>query len=505
MKKVSLDSIRHLIPDGCWYKDEKHDDYVLYCAGDQNWTSPRNLDELGITDNSEDFYPFILIQGNLTATQLFNEETDGSTGLIVLGNLKADNIVVGGQGIFVTGDLLVNGLFWGDYNHGYLEVAGFIQAKVFLNTDYGVQYERFKSREHMQIDHLLWDDQDVDYDDLDRMRRLFNPEFLLNEEDVDDEIYSWKDWLETAALFDALRNSRTLLRDDITPERRDDIPLFFQDEKINAANLSRFSESVLFSSDRCITGEDINIEYWEGDRFRRIFMKAGEPKSIMVYIEQEDEFACLLYFGFDRSELSKLLPQGELRFATSYRVFKEEPEIWHNLLLEQPSTYANFLQREWPQLLREYSEFVSLQERFESVITATKFDAVMDLALVKEKGTRYYSENYLEASVFFRGLQWQFRNKQELSGSMDEARISISEYVGEDNAGNACYDFYHYELREHISGQRHVVLLNQDESVDTTSVYQIDYTNREKFAKSLAYFDLLYSHIFRLNKRYLLK
>ena len=49
-----------------------------------------------------------------------------------MGNLIADNIVVGGQEIFVGGDFTVNELFWGDYNHGDLQVKGSIQAKVLL-------------------------------------------------------------------------------------------------------------------------------------------------------------------------------------------------------------------------------------------------------------------------------------------------------------------------------------------------------------------------------------
>lgn len=85
----------------------------------------------------------------MKAGNIYNNETDGSTGLVVMGNLTANNIVVGGQELFVAGDLAVNELFWGDYNHGELQVRGSIQAKVFINTDYGVDYKRFE--EHANI------------------------------------------------------------------------------------------------------------------------------------------------------------------------------------------------------------------------------------------------------------------------------------------------------------------------------------------------------------------
>lgn len=66
---------------------------------------------------------------------IYNQDTDGACGLIVLGNLSARNMVVGGQEIYVTGDLAVAELCWGDYNHGTLMVQGNASAAVLGDTE----------------------------------------------------------------------------------------------------------------------------------------------------------------------------------------------------------------------------------------------------------------------------------------------------------------------------------------------------------------------------------
>lgn len=48
-------------------------------------------------------------------------------------------MLVGGQEIYVTGDLVVEELFWGDYNYGSLRVQGNASMAVFAAVDYDVQ------------------------------------------------------------------------------------------------------------------------------------------------------------------------------------------------------------------------------------------------------------------------------------------------------------------------------------------------------------------------------
>lgn len=81
--------------------------------------------------------PFlILIEGHLQIDgALTCDDTDGATHLVVLGDARMHNAVVGGQLLYVQGALQVADLLWGDYNHGGLTVRGGLTARVALFTD----------------------------------------------------------------------------------------------------------------------------------------------------------------------------------------------------------------------------------------------------------------------------------------------------------------------------------------------------------------------------------
>lgn len=81
--------------------------------------------------------PFlILIEGHLQIDgALTCDDTDGATHLVVLGDARMHNAVVGGQLLYVQGTLKVADLLWGDYNHGGLTVRGGLTARVALFSD----------------------------------------------------------------------------------------------------------------------------------------------------------------------------------------------------------------------------------------------------------------------------------------------------------------------------------------------------------------------------------
>jgi hypothetical protein len=83
--------------------------------------------------------PFlILIDGNLqidgALTTGITCLNDGAAHLVVLGDARMHNAVVGGQWLHVQGALQVNDLLWGDYNLGELTVRGGLTARVALFT-----------------------------------------------------------------------------------------------------------------------------------------------------------------------------------------------------------------------------------------------------------------------------------------------------------------------------------------------------------------------------------
>ena len=66
---------------------------------------------------------------------MYNEETDGAAGLIVLGDLRVGNILVSGQEVYVTGKLMVNEVLWGDYSHGDVRILATATATAFVERD----------------------------------------------------------------------------------------------------------------------------------------------------------------------------------------------------------------------------------------------------------------------------------------------------------------------------------------------------------------------------------
>lgn len=163
----------------------------------------------GTSDGQPPFVYAIIINGNLKARNIFNDNTDGATGLMVLGNLEAENMMVGGQEIFISGNLYVKGLFWGDYNHGNLVAKGAIAANTFLSTDYRFDQERFSRKDRVEIAHFLQDDQEQ-YD-RGRLAALIQPDCLVHPNNQHHQLYGWKDWLVREKMIERLKEGLPVL------------------------------------------------------------------------------------------------------------------------------------------------------------------------------------------------------------------------------------------------------------------------------------------------------
>lgn len=227
---VKFKHIRHSIPAetlimqyhkaGAGQRDEE---LVLHITGD---VVVGNLDldlplqsfknQAGIPpDNDRNPCMIILIEGNCTAENIFNLEDDGSCSLVVKGDLTTNNMVVGGQEIFITGNLLVNECFWGNYNHGELIVQGDTHARVFVATDeYHYDYEKQKTT----ADFFLCDfDSEAD-EDLEREipAAIFVDAMLQKEDEVDpEELFTWAGWLSRSTAISLLENSEPILKTTI--------------------------------------------------------------------------------------------------------------------------------------------------------------------------------------------------------------------------------------------------------------------------------------------------
>lgn len=113
-------------------KEHFKDNYFLYF--DENLI----VDKLDLeADNYDSDLIGYIINGDLKANKILNSETDYGVYLIVSGNIETNFMAVGGQEIYVHGNLLVKKLFAGSYNHGFILVNGNVDSPIIIISDYG--------------------------------------------------------------------------------------------------------------------------------------------------------------------------------------------------------------------------------------------------------------------------------------------------------------------------------------------------------------------------------
>ncbi|MCC9042481.1 hypothetical protein LNQ81_07210 [Myroides sp. M-43] len=489
MKFIPLAEIKHLLPNDCWYKNETTDLPILYYEGHQHWDTPLDLDTIASEQYPNDIIPFILINGNLTVPQIFNGEIDGSTGLVVLGHLTTNNMVVGGQEIYVKRDLTVSELFWGDYNHGSLVVNGTIRSRLFINTDYGVDDYRFSMRDRIDVDFLLNHDLERDVAEPIVLFHLIKPEFLYTREELDDTIYSWKDWLHTPAILRALANNQSILLETPNSTYADRAyPFVFPNKELTVDNLIKMSSGNTFDQHLLPKGEEISIEYWEGKMFKRIYFVNGDPYSTILYFQYEELYAMLINIDKKKS----LLPfSKDYIINTQYCYPTETDNSWKPMV---NTSITESLAYEWETMLTHYSEMIGIANRKREVLTPKNFNAIMQQPIVQKLGKRYYEDE--DSTIFYCGQQWQFRVENKELGHTP--RITILNYLGKDEHDEIQYEYFHYELELDTKGVPFVQLYYQRESGYDADVYFLEVCTRQRMLKAINYFIYLQKYIERV-------
>lgn len=154
-----LTDVAAMLPAGCWIAKslasnpaEIGGEAVLHITGDvhlpalhldaplaagsamQRWLQAHA--DGAMADNGLSTPFLILIEGNLDiGGALTSSDTDGTTHLVVTGEARMQNAVVGGPLIAVRGSLMVQDLLWGHCNHGDLQVQAGMTARVAVFTD----------------------------------------------------------------------------------------------------------------------------------------------------------------------------------------------------------------------------------------------------------------------------------------------------------------------------------------------------------------------------------
>lgn len=159
------------------------------------------------------------IIGDVKIGRIIEASDDLAMGLIVDGNLEADNIRAGGNEIYISGDLQVNGLFFGQYNHGSLTVEGESHANCFIADDYSGWMESLWAL----TDDECFDDEQISDEEYHEacvaILEAIRPEFLF-EQDEADEPFLWAQLLNYYELEKAMKHNAPILQDSFIEEHQ---------------------------------------------------------------------------------------------------------------------------------------------------------------------------------------------------------------------------------------------------------------------------------------------
>jgi hypothetical protein len=241
---IPISQLADKFPEGSWwakfYQDFSDEQLAAYYEGDLTLPS-LNLDwEQAFPQQKEVI--IIFIDGNFTVDNLYNKETDGAIGLMVTGNLNAKNIAVGGQEIYVSGNLMVEEILCGTYNHGETIVIGDLSAAVLVQDDeYSIKVDGQKSIACLVN---VWEGDGVFQElPVDIHEVLIDEVFLdMDEEDME---------FSFCTLVNVIVEGRSALKKVNEPlTRKKPVHLYFAHNTINEENILKLTQCILMTDDK---------------------------------------------------------------------------------------------------------------------------------------------------------------------------------------------------------------------------------------------------------------
>ncbi len=314
----------------------------------------------------------VFVEGNLDIKKYaYNEETDGSCGIIVTGDLSAGSLIVGGQEIYVGGNFEVRELFWGHYNHGDLTVHGHAQANVFIETD---EYHINVNGNKQWSTHISnWDEdgnwQDITTEDVESILQDGCYEY---DEDDDSLIF-----LRTG-MYALLHKGKSPLK-----KRKPVAPVVsvFGNFEANAANINRLMATKLIPKDKyelILYIDDVKAT------ITRPYDMLGQQRGNSIYLLQDNVYSLFIKLQDDNVSI----------------IYSDDPaeeSKWYTLDANAPAAYQNLASHYWPALLKRV-EFIEnlkkanvkkINDAIAETVTVEKIQNILSLPLIRDKYNDY--------------------------------------------------------------------------------------------------------------------
>ncbi|PCD84350.1 hypothetical protein AB9L15_12445 [Lysinibacillus fusiformis] len=303
---IPINKLADKFPENSWwashYTDFSENDLVAYYEGDLKLPF---LDlDWDIPFPQQDNVIIIFIDGHLTVDHLYNAETDGAIGLMVMGNLTAKNIAVGGQEIYVHGHLTVEDILCGSYNHGETIVNGHLQANVLVQDD---EY-RFNvhGQKSLQCIVNIWHGDGVFQELPIRIQDVLIDEVFYDMDDDEEEIE-----FSFVTLVSILKEGRSALTNlQEIPHIKKATHVYFTDHHIDVENILKLTKCILMTGDKPYFDlEEHGVHFTvqrahiddDGDKTNdSIYMKTSQY-HYFIWLN-EDQTVSLLRKSFDEGD-----------------------------------------------------------------------------------------------------------------------------------------------------------------------------------------------------------
>ncbi len=473
IQQKKFKDIKHLLPEESWARQrnelndgEFDDENVLHVTGDYR---------IARLELDTDAF-LILVGGNLTVdSYIYNENTDGATGLVVLGDLRGQNVVVGGQELYIGGNLYVEELFWGDYNHGDLTVKGDAAATLFIDTDeYHVNIDGKKDI-GLSIGSLgtsgLWLEPDAAM-----LATVLQPDCVTEE---DGEPSLWRE--KMLEYFEA--GTSVIQRNGVEEAAKlPEIPVIFAGDAISTANLQRLTLPSLMP-ETPLTEHVYTYECWLGDLFFRAVVEydpaSKQPVYHAVRLQESESHAILIETAIQPPKVGLLGKLTGKHSAVNWNLSMRTQDMaaasgWAPYQSgRSPVRFTELLQYGWKATLQA----VSNREYARNLITPQELREVLALPLVEP-----YNDYYDDKNGFWANGNRYCAFRQE--GAMYDAKpmpalLKIA-WGYQDNDGKQRIAAFTYEIRRNLDGSESVLMAYQADEDDNGSWENISYTDPSK-------------------------
>ncbi|MGJ1419406.1 hypothetical protein ACR79T_07255 [Sphingobacterium spiritivorum] len=457
MKFLKFKEVKHKMPkdSGMYCRGEKNngefDEYwVLFLEGDcevenLDLDDPlRSLNFLSESGSDEEVCIAILVDGNLRAGNIYNYETDGSAGLYVLGNVDAENILIGGQEFYVSGNLNIKDCFWGHYNHGDLLVNGNTCARVFVATEeYHYDYNKLRiSADFFLCDH----DREDDVFDPSVPYAIFEKAMLYTENDVEtDDLFTWKDWMSRSTAIRLLEKKQPILLKDIhivsEAEQQalilKEIPHKFSESHFNGeesfrSQLQNFEK--LLEISKMHSEDDYQYYEWKGYEIQ-IHGDTSEEQGHVMFTHDSGLtfFICIEEDETPALSIKTLFRKNENKISLSAVYRKDSNDSFSNVFDQTTNSfYSEELQLLWKELLVRAERGAYFYNKFSETVRVENLLQYLNLPVVQHKYNDYWD---LDRSYFWynyycftmrqhaaRGLVGSIDVAQEIKGEVFDLR-----------------------------------------------------------------------------------